>query len=60
MFLILSDAPSYEYDKTLSKSHYGHFKIKIENQLLNLKTVNIQMLIWFGLNSREQQISMKL
>ncbi len=26
--------PSYEYDKTLSESIYGRFKIKIENELL--------------------------
>ena len=46
--------PSYEYDKTLSKSHYGHFKIKIENQLLNLKTGKYAILrlpMVFGLNS---------
>ena len=28
--------PSYEYDKTLSESIYGRFKIKIENDLLRL------------------------
>ena len=28
--------PSYEYDKTLSESVYGRFKIKIENDLLRL------------------------
>ncbi len=28
--------PSYEYDKTLSQSIYGRFKIKIENALLRL------------------------
>jgi dTDP-4-dehydrorhamnose reductase len=28
--------PSYEYDKTLSESIYGRFKIKIENDLLKL------------------------
>lgn len=28
--------PSYEYDKTLSSSIYGHFKIKIENLLMRL------------------------
>ena len=30
--------PSYEYDKTLSESIYGRFKIKIENDLLRLPT----------------------
>ena len=34
--LILSSFPSYEYDKTLSESVYGHFKIKIENIILQL------------------------
>ena len=46
--------PSYEYDKTLSKSFYGHFKIKIENQLLNLKTgkyIILRLPMIFGLNS---------
>ena len=46
--------PSYEYDKTLSKSLYGHFKIKIENQLLNLKTgkyIILRLPMIFGLNS---------
>ena len=28
--------PSYEYDKTLSQSIYGRFKIKIENDLMRL------------------------
>ena len=31
-----SKYPSYELDKTLSHSIYGHFKIKIENMLLRL------------------------
>jgi dTDP-4-dehydrorhamnose reductase len=31
-----SKFPSYELDKTLSDSIYGHFKIKIENMLLRL------------------------
>ena len=31
-----SKYPSYEFDKTLSESIYGHFKIKIENMLLRL------------------------
>ena len=30
--------PCYEYDKTLSESIYGRFKIKIENDLLRLPT----------------------
>ncbi len=28
--------PSYEYDKTLSESSYGYFKIRIENALLRM------------------------
>jgi dTDP-4-dehydrorhamnose reductase len=31
-----SKYPSYENDKTLSHSKYGHFKIKIENMLMRL------------------------
>lgn len=31
-----SKYPSYEYDKTLSESIYGRFKIKIENMLMRL------------------------
>ena len=31
-----SKFPSYELDKTLSHSIYGHFKIKIENMLLRM------------------------
>lgn len=31
-----SKYPSYEDDKTLSQSRFGHFKIKIENMLLRL------------------------
>ena len=30
--------PSYEYDKTLSESKYGIFKIKIENAILRMET----------------------
>ncbi|RKE95459.1 sugar nucleotide-binding protein [Ichthyenterobacterium magnum] len=36
VFDAYSKYPSYEYDKTLSHSIYGHFKIKIENMLLRL------------------------
>lgn len=46
--------PSYEYDKTLSESVYGHFKIKIENQLLHLpvgKYVVIRLPMIFGINA---------
>ncbi|MFK7833740.1 MAG: sugar nucleotide-binding protein [Winogradskyella sp.] len=36
VFDAYSKYPSYELDKTLSHSIYGHFKIKIENLLLRL------------------------
>jgi len=36
VFDAYSKFPSYELDKTLSNSMYGHFKIKIENMLLRL------------------------
>ena len=36
VFDAYSKYPSYEEDKTLSNSIYGHFKIKIENMLLRL------------------------
>ncbi|NQX85633.1 MAG: sugar nucleotide-binding protein [Flavobacteriaceae bacterium] len=39
-----SNYPSYEYDKTLSQSIYGHFKIQIENMLLRLPPKNIAIL----------------
>jgi dTDP-4-dehydrorhamnose reductase len=39
-----SKYPSYEYDKTLSHSVYGHFKIKIENMLLRLPPKNVAIL----------------
>ena len=36
VFDAYSKYPSYEEDKTLSDSIYGHFKIKVENMLLRL------------------------
>lgn len=36
--------PSYEYDKTLSESVYGRFKIKIENMLLRLPVEKMAIL----------------
>ena len=39
-----SKYPSYEYDKTLSHSVYGHFKIKIENMLLRLPPKQVAVL----------------
>ncbi|WP_225036544.1 sugar nucleotide-binding protein [Winogradskyella sp. SM1960] len=49
-----SKFPSYELDKTLSHSIYGHFKIKIENSLLRLAKQQVAILrvpMVFGLNS---------
>lgn len=37
VFDAYSKYPSYEYDKTLSHSVYGHFKVKIENMLMRLQ-----------------------
>jgi len=51
VFDAYSKFPSYEYDKTLSNSVYGHFKIKIENMLLRLpkmKVVIIRLPMVFG------------
>ncbi|MDG2396676.1 MAG: sugar nucleotide-binding protein [Flavobacteriaceae bacterium] len=54
--------PSYEYDKTLSESIYGRFKIKIENMILNLSTskyVIVRLPMVFGKNSpRNKQIKL--
>lgn len=49
-----SKYPSYELDKTLSHSIYGHFKIKIENLLLRLPKKQVTILrlpMVFGTNS---------
>ncbi|WP_411895188.1 sugar nucleotide-binding protein [Winogradskyella sp. A2] len=55
-----SKYPSYELDKTLSHSKYGHFKIKIENMLLRLPKKQVAVLrlpMVFGPNSpRIQEI----
>lgn len=54
VFDAYSKYPSYEYDKTLSQSIYGHFKIKIENALLRLPKRQIAILrlpMVFGSNS---------
>ena len=36
VFDAYSKYPSYETDTTLSNSSYGHFKIRVEQQLLKL------------------------
>ncbi|MGB2503016.1 MAG: sugar nucleotide-binding protein, partial [Flavobacteriaceae bacterium] len=46
--------PSYEFDKTLSESPYGRFKIRIENSLLKLppsKYVIARLPMVFGNNA---------
>lgn len=43
--------PSYEHDKTLSSSVYGHFKIRIENMLMRLpesRTLILRVPMVFG------------
>ncbi len=54
VFDAFTNYPSYEYDKTLSQSIYGRFKIKIENALLRLpnhKYNIIRLPMVFGANS---------
>lgn len=64
VFDAFTNYPSYEYDKTLSLSVYGRFKIKIENALLRLpndKYVIARLPMVFGANSpRVQEIRKKL
>ena len=54
VFDAFTNFPSYEYDKTLSQSVYGRFKIKIENALLRLpnhKYVIARLPMVYGANS---------
>ncbi|WP_309730556.1 sugar nucleotide-binding protein [Mesonia maritima] len=54
VFDAFTNFPSYEYDKTLSISVYGRFKIKIENALLRLPNHNYviaRLPMIFGANS---------
>ncbi|MBP1840815.1 sugar nucleotide-binding protein [Formosa algae] len=44
VFDAYSQFPSYELDKTLSHSIYGHFKIKIENMLMRLPKKQVAIL----------------
>jgi len=64
VFDAYSKYPSYENDKTLSNSIYGHFKIKIENMLLRLPKRHIAILrlpMVFGAQSpRIQEIKLFL
>ncbi|GAA4271685.1 sugar nucleotide-binding protein [Aquimarina gracilis] len=60
VFDSFSNYPSYEYDKTLSDSIFGRFKIKIENALMRLpsnKYVIARVPMVFGSNTpRVQEI----
>ena len=64
VFDAYSKYPSYENDKTLSNSVYGHFKIKIENMLLRLPKRHVAILrlpMVFGAQSpRIQEIKLFL
>jgi len=64
VFDAYSQYPSYETDKTLSNSIYGHFKIKIENMLLRLpkrQVAIIRLPMVFGTQSpRIQELKMLL
>ena len=54
VFDAFTNYPSYEYDKTLSQSIYGRFKIRIENALLRLpneKYVIGRLPMVYGANS---------
>lgn len=54
VFDAYSKYPSYENDKTLTNSIYGHFKIKIENMLLRLpknQVVVLRLPMVFGSKS---------
>ncbi|MGB1308611.1 MAG: sugar nucleotide-binding protein [Oceanihabitans sp.] len=54
VFDAYSKFPSYEKDKTLSNSIYGHFKIKIENMLMRLpkqKWAILRLPMVFGLHA---------
>ncbi len=54
VFDAYSKYPSYETDKTLSHSVYGHFKIKIENMLLRMpkkQVVILRLPMVFGAQS---------
>lgn len=64
VFDAYSKFPSYEYDKTLSESVYGRFKIKIENMLMLLPKKQYTILrlpMVFGVHSpRIKEIQEKL
>src|SRR5690606_15908185 len=64
VFDAFTNYPSYEYDKTLSQSIYGRFKIKIENALLRLpnhKYAILRLPMVFGANSpRVMEIKNKI
>lgn len=64
VFDAYSKFPSYENDKTLSNSIYGHFKIKIENMLLRMPKNQVAILrlpmVFGGKSPRIQDIIQKV
>ena len=64
VFDAYSKYPSYENDKTLSHSVYGHFKIKIENMLLRLPKMKVAILrlpmVFGALSPRVDEIRLLL
>ncbi|MFV0540269.1 MAG: sugar nucleotide-binding protein [Aestuariibaculum sp.] len=62
VFDAYSKFPSYEQDKTLSNSIFGHFKIKVENMLLHLPKRQVAILrlpMVFGASSPRIQEMIK-
>ena len=64
VFDAYSKYPSYEYDKTLSNSKYGHLKIKIENMLLRLPKMKIAIIrlpmVFGGFSPRVEEVKQLL
>src|SRR5690606_32453769 len=64
VFDAYSKYPSYEYDKTLSESVFGRFKIKIENMMMRMpgnRTSILRVPMVFGNNSpRVREIKAQL
>jgi len=64
VFDAYSKYPSYENDKTLSHSVYGHFKIKIENMLLRLPKMKVAILrlpmVFGAFSPRIEEIKLQL
>lgn len=64
VFDAYSKYPSYEDDKTLSESIYGHFKIKIENMLLRLPKRQVSIIrlpmVFGGQSPRVKEIKIHI